>query len=111
MTVTVKNLVAPKLAEATQTTQYSAANCKAVIDKFTVTNNSGSNATISINLVPSGGSAGTSNLLVNAKTVVPGETYTCPEVVGHVLENGGFISTIASSAGALAIDVSGREIT
>ena len=41
----------------------------------------------------------------------PNETYTFPEIVGQVLANGGFISTIASAANALTIRASGREIT
>ena len=38
-------------------------------------------------------------------------TYTFPEVVGHVLEPGGFVSTLAGSASALVIRASGREVT
>lgn len=111
MTTTVKNLVPPKAAENAQTVQYTATNCTAIIDKFTATNTSGANATLSINLVPSGGSAGASNLVLSSKTLTPGETYSCPEVVGHVLPNGAAISTIAGTASAITIDVSGREIT
>jgi hypothetical protein len=64
-----------------------------------------------VNLVTSGGSAGNSNLVIDDRTVVPGETYLCPELVGQALESGGFISTIASAATALTLRVSGREIT
>jgi hypothetical protein len=67
--------------------------------------------TFSVNLVTSGGSAGNSNLVIDEKTVVPGETYLCPELVGQALEPGGFISTIASAATALTLRVSGREIS
>jgi len=42
---------------------------------------------------------------------VPGETYLCPELVGQVLESGGFISTLAGTASALTFTASGREIT
>lgn len=111
MTVTVKNLIAPKQAENAQTTQYTATNCRARIDKFTVTNTTAANATISVNLVPSAGSAAAGNLIVSARAVAPGETYTCPELVGHVLESGGFISTLAGTASALTIRASGVEIT
>ncbi len=111
MSVTVKALVQSKQAEAAQTTQYTATNCKTVIDKFTATNVVATNITISVNLVPSGNVAGTSNLVVNARTVAPGETYTFPELVGQVLESGGFISTLTSAASSLVIRSSGREIT
>lgn len=111
MTVLVKVLIPPKQAENSQTTQYTAVNAKAIIDKFTVTNTSAGNVTISVNLVTVGGSAGTANLIVDARSIVPDETYTCPELVGQALEPGSFISTIASAATSLTIRASGREIT
>ncbi len=111
MTVTVKNIIPAKQAEDTQTTQYTAVNCKTIIDKFTVTNTSANNVTISVNLVITGGSPGADNLIVDTRAIAPDETYTCPELVGQVLEPGGFISTLASAATALTIRASGREIT
>jgi hypothetical protein len=111
MTVTVKVLVPPKQMEATQTTQYTATSVKAIIDKATVTNTDTVNHTFSVNLVTSGGSAGNANLVIKTRAVVPGETYTCPELVGQALESGSFISTIASAATTLTLRVSGREIS
>jgi predicted phage tail protein len=111
MAVTPKVLIPPKQAEAAQTAQYTATNVRAIIDKFTVTNTSGANAAISVNLVTSGGTAGAANLIVDTRTIAPDETYTCPELVGHVLEAGGFISTLASAGASLTIRCSGREVT
>lgn len=111
MTVTVKVLVPAKTAENSQTTQYTASGVTAIIDKFTATNYSASAATISVNLVTSGGSAGNDNLIVKTKTLQPSETYTFPELVGQVLAPSGFISTIAGTASAINIRVSGREVT
>lgn len=111
MAVTVKTLIPPKQAENSQTAQYTATNCKAIIDKFTVTNTNTANVTFSVNLVISGGTVGNSNLIVKARSIVPGETYLCPELVGQVLEAGGFISTLAGTASALTITASGREVT
>jgi hypothetical protein len=110
MAVTTKVLVASKIAETAQTTQYTATNCRAIIDKATVANTSANNETISFNLVASGDSASSANLIVSARAIAPGETYTLPELVGHVLEPSSFIST-ASSASVLAIRISGREVT
>lgn len=111
MTVAVKAIIPAKQAENAQTTQYTATLCKAVIDKFTATNTSAANVTISVNLVTSGGTAGASNLVVDTRAIAPDETYTFPELVGQVLEPGSFISTIASAAASLTIRASGREIT
>lgn len=111
MTITVKNIIPRKQAENVQTPQYTATNCKTIIDKFTATNTGATNATLSVNLVASGGTAGNANLVTDARAVAPGESYTFPELVGQVLEPGGFISTLASDSTSLTISASGREIT
>lgn len=111
MTVIVKAIIPAKQAENVQTTQYTATNCKTVIDKFTATNTTAGNVTISVNLVTSGGSASSANLITNARAIAPGESYTFPELVGQAIESGGFISTIASAAASITIRASGREIT
>lgn len=111
MTVTVAVLVPAKTAENTQTTQYTASNVTAIIDKFTATNYSATAATISVNLVNPSSVAGASNLVVKTKTLQPAETYIFPEIVGQVLASGGFISTLASATLAINIRASGREVT
>jgi hypothetical protein len=111
MTVTVKVLVPAKTAENSQTTQYTASGVSAIIDKFTATNYISSAATISVNLVTQADSAGNQNLITKTKTLQPGEVYTFPELVGQVLGNGDFISTIAGTASAINIRVSGREVS
>lgn len=111
MTVTISNIIPAKTAEATQVTQYTSNNVQTIIDKFTATNYNTTAATISVNLVASAGSAGNDNLIVKTKTLQPSETYTFPELVGHILPNGGFISTIASAAASINIRASGRIVS
>lgn len=111
MTIVVKSLIQAKQAESVQTSQYSAVNCVAVIDKFTITNTSATNALFSCNVVAVGGSAGSDNLIMKERAIAPGETYSAVGLVGQVIEAGGFISTLASTAAALTIRASGREIT
>ena len=111
MAVTTTTLISAKTAENAQTTQYTSTNLTTVIDKFTATNYSASAATISVNLVTNGDTADNDNLIVKTKTLQPSETYTFPELVGHVIRNGGFISTIAGTASAINIRASGRQIT
>jgi hypothetical protein len=110
MAVTARALIGSKQAESVQTTQYTASAATAIIDKFTATNTGTANQTLSVNLVTSGGTAGVTNLIAASRSIAPGETYTFPEIVGHVLNTGGFISTLASSTG-ITIRASGREIT
>lgn len=111
MTVTVKNIIPRKQAENAQTTQYTALNCKTIIDKFTVTNTSAANVTFSVNLIAAAGAASAANLVLKSRSIAPNETYTCPELVGQVLEDGGQISTLAGAATSLTISAAGREIT
>jgi len=111
MTVTVKVLVPAKIVESTQTTQYTANGVTTIIDKFTATNYSATAATISVNLVTTSGSAGNANLITKTKTLQPSEVYTFPELVGQVLNAGDFISTIAGTATAINMRVSGREVS
>ena len=103
MAVNVKVLIPAKIAENTQVTQYTAQNVSAIIDKFTATNYSAAAATLSVNLVTQFDSSGNQNLIIKNKTLLPSETYTFPELVGHVLQPGGFISTIAGTASAINI--------
>ena len=111
MTVTVKVLIPAKIAESTQTTQYTASGVTTIIDKFTAPNYSASAATISVNLVTGATTAGDANLITTTKTLQPSEVYTFPELVGQVLMPSSFISTIAGTASAINIRSSGREVS
>ena len=111
MTVTVTVLVPAQTINNTQTTMYTASGVTAIIDKFTATNYSAAAATISVNLITAGGASGNDNLIVKTKTLQPAETYTFPELVGHVLPVGGFISTLAGTASTINIRASGRLVS
>ena len=111
MAVSISNIIPAKTAENAQTTQYTSNGVQTIIDKFTATNYNTTAATISVNLVTAAGSPGNDNLIVKTKTLQPSETYTFPELVGHVLPNGGFISTIASAASTINIRASGRLVS
>lgn len=111
MAVTVNILIPAKIAENSQTTQYTVpAGITTIIDKFTATNFSGSTATISVNLVSPADTAGNQNLIVKTKSLAAGETYTFPEITGQALSTAGFISTVASAANSINIRSNGRQI-
>jgi hypothetical protein len=111
MAVNIANIIPAKIAENSQTTQYTSNGVQTIIDKFTATNYSAAATTLSVNLVSPAGSAGNDNLIVKAKTLQPSETYTFPELVGHVLPSSGFISTVAGAATSLTIRASGRLVS
>ena len=111
MTVTVANLIIAKTAENAKTAQYTSDGAKTIIDKFTATNVGSVDVDFSVNLVPKSGAVGNDNLILDARTISPGETYQCGELLAQVLEDGDFISTLASVANILTIKSSGRIIT
>lgn len=111
MPIIAKNIIPARNLENAQTTQYVAANVTTIIDKFTATNFSSSMVNVSVNLVTGGEATGNSNLIVKTRALQAGETYTFPEIVGHILPPSGFISTLASAAAAVNLRASGREIS
>lgn len=111
MAVLNQEIISAKAMETAQTTQYTSDGGVTAIDKLTVTNTGAAVCSFSANLVASGGVAGPTNLVIDDRAVAPGETYTCPEVVGHVLDDGSFIATIASPGATLVVRASGRVIT
>lgn len=111
MAVNSKAIIESVLALAAETTQYTApAGARTIIDKFTATNTTAGILTMTIKLVPSGGAVGASNTIVQTQALAAGQCYAFPEVVGHTLNAGDFISTLPSGVG-IAIRSSGREIT
>lgn len=111
MTVTAKPLIDALQAQNAQTTQYTTpASTRTIIDKFSATNATGAPATLTVNLVKAAGAAGAANVILSAKSIAAGDCYTCPELVGHVLGPGDFISTLAGTAAAITIRSSGREV-
>ena len=108
----VKEIVTAQYAPNSQTTLYvSAAGVTTRIDKLTVTNTDTVTQTISINLVPSGGSAGGSNLTTDLQAILAGATWNSPNEYGHYLNPGDFISVIASVASKLVIAVGGTQVS
>lgn len=110
MTTTATVLIPAKIAVATNTVQYTATGVTTIIDKFTATNYDSVTRSITVHLVTASDTAGTQNLM-KTKTLYAGESYGFPEVVGHVLLPGGFITTQASNATGVNIRASGREIS
>jgi hypothetical protein len=105
------NIIPAKFAANTNTTQYTASGVIAVLNKFTATNVSASTATLTVYLVPKAETAANSNMIIQARQIAAGECYTCPEIVGHALNDGGFIVTLASASNSIVIRASGVEIS
>lgn len=111
MSVTPKTLIDSQQIANSATTYYTATNVRTIIDKFTVCNTTAGAVTVTVDIVDSGGSSGVTERIISARSIAAGETYTCPEVVGHILDSGDFIAALASAATSLTLRASGREVT
>jgi len=111
-TIVSKVLIPSKYALSTTETQYTATGVRTIIDKMTATNNGSVPVKFSAWIVPSGGSATSSEArLLNQRELAVGQTWTCPELAGHTLEPNDSIVTLASAGASITIRASGREIT
>ena len=109
MTTTTKVLIPAQVMPIAQVTFYTAPSLTtAAIDKITATNTTGAAITVAVNIVTSGGTAAAGNLIVT-RAIASGATYAFPELVGHVVGPGGFVSAIAGATG-VNLRASGREI-
>lgn len=95
---------------ATDTTYIAATLSRRMIDKCTAYNSDTVARTLTINLVASAGAAGATNITM-VRTILAGDTYTCPEIVGHYLDPGDFLSAKASTASVVNLRVSAREVS
>ena len=106
MTVTLNSLDPVQLGITDAELLASPANTKIKITKCTACNDTTTIPTFSINKVPSGGSVGDDNLLINTKALGSRETYECPEVVGQILNASDALYGIASVASQITLSIS-----
>ncbi|KKW93046.1 hypothetical protein YP76_07065 [Sphingobium chungbukense] len=99
------------MTNAVATYYTTPAAAKARIDAFSVVNYSGVAATFSIWLVPTGGTADNTNLLVKDRSVAAGASGRILEAVGQWLGGGGTIQMSASATGSITVLASGIEQT
>ena len=107
-----QTLIAGSQIAATATTYYTApANTKAIIQNLTLCNTTAGAVTATVHIISTGASETASNMVISARTIAAGETYTCPEAIGAVLLATGTIRALAGSATSISIRASGVEIT
>jgi len=111
MAINGKPLAGGTLTTSTATYYTAPAAVKARIDAFAVANFSASPATFTLWLVPSGGSAGNSNILVSARSIAAGASARVPEAINQWILGGGTIQMSASAGSAITVTASGIEQT
>lgn len=110
MTSTPAVLLQTKYLEDAETTQYTApTNVKGVrVDDFTLCNRTAGTVTITVRVVPVGGTPGVEHELLSAKSLAAGEVY---EVAPMLLGPGDFIRTDPGAATSIVCRMSGRIFT
>lgn len=112
MAVIPKKLAnAQQLTNAVATYYTTPSTIVTIIDKMTLTNTSASAVSATVYLVDITGTAANSECLISALGIGAGATYTCPEIVGHILNHGDTIQALASANSALTVRISGREVS
>ena len=112
--VKLKKLFQPAQLTASAATYYTTpANTRTQIKKLTVTNPTSSAAVrlVTVHLVPSGGSASDTNMIISARPVAIGQAMDLFEAENHILEPGDFIQALADAATDVTIMGSGLEVT
>lgn len=110
MAITYKNLEQEPLA-ATSTLVYTLPTVTdAVIVKAEAFNYSTSNASVTINLVQSGGSVADTNKYLT-KTVPAGQSMVLNDIIGHGLNSGDLIYGIAGTASSINLHLRVKETT
>lgn len=108
MTTTAKRLVSGSQLTGSAATYYTApALTRSVIKSAQLVNTTASAVAATVYLVPSGGSAGATNTLISARSIAPGETYNCPELINEVIEPAGTIQALGLN---LTLVVGGVEV-
>ena len=110
MATTPQRLIASQLLTDTAATYYTATNCTARVDSFTLTNTDIVPVPVTVYIIASGGTASADETIISAKSLAAGECYTCPEMMGW-LKSGEFIQAFAGTANKVVIRSTGIEVT
>lgn len=111
-TITRKSVVQETVA-ITDTTLYTGAVTidYAFIAKVLASNSTTTPATLTINIVQSGGSVASTNEYVITETIPAKQSITIYKLIGEQLGPGDFISAIASVASTISLRISMKEIS
>jgi hypothetical protein len=106
MAVTPSQIIAPAFVPNVKGTAYTSTAAKTRIDYMAFTNENTANVTLSVWLGPASASP-----RIKDKTILPGETYLCPEVIGALLMPGELIQWQCSAATTLYGSCNGVQFT
>lgn len=67
---------------------------KRVITAAALINTTAAAVSATVHLVPKAGQPGAANCLISARSIAPGETYFCPELINQGLNDGGTVQAL-----------------
>jgi len=103
-----KVLFGPSQITSSDATYYtSPATTKTTVTRCVFTNVDTVQRTLTVNVVRSGGSVATTNAVISAYPISPGQAYVSPELAGLILDAGDFLSFKASANSAINATGSG----
>lgn len=109
MAATAAVLIASTTVPATNTVFYTAA-LTTQIANLTLTNPSAAPVTVTLYLVPQGGSAGATTQ-ISLKPLNINETWPAPEWIGKIMAKGDTLVGTASTGAAVVISASGTQFS
>jgi hypothetical protein len=112
--ITLTKLFQPAQLTASVATYYTVpANKRTQIKKLTATNPTSSAAVrvVTVHLVPSGGTASDTNMIISARPVAVGQAMDLFEAENHILLAGDTIQAFADAATDVSFQGSGIEVT
>ena len=89
----------------------SATTSKLVIKSAVFVNDYTSAVTISINVVPYEGTKGYANAIVKDKSIAPGKSFICSELLNVIIGRGELLVMSASVTDKIGCRISGYEVT
>lgn len=87
-----------------------AANTQRHVTSMSFHNSGGSTRTVTVYRIPSGGTAGTTNILA-VQTIPSGKTWICYPAINEILEVGQFIQAKQDAGTDINVNCSGSVIT
>jgi hypothetical protein len=108
MAYTPKRLYIGQPGTAISTLYTVPASTKTIVKNITLTNTTASDATVTVNFVPSGGIAGVANRIISTHTVTANNTTIID--LSAVLETGDTIQALQGTANAVTVYISGVEV-
>lgn len=105
-----KQLVAGSQLTTSAASYYTVpANTVTTISACSLVNTTGTARTASVYLVPSGGSASSSNCILSARVISPGESFNVFSAIGQSMPAGATIQALSDAGSAITLVASGYE--